>query len=365
MDTERCLNSSSDGDSINLSLSNTPITCSDNQFIRISLQNFSAYKSFTNINPNNNTFRITHNGSNAQTDKALYIPPGNYSSINDLASKFATILGNQLAADLTLTYTVPNATLLPPQSGTSDNIISFTLKFNASHNITDLKIRTLIDDGDTFEVLGTNRISDDDGTPAWHLLDSCNVDLSVTDEVTVNCYYNAQLSSQQNVYLRSDLNSTSIQTESFIAGNNDKNVGSKISSSNILGRMIIDNDFVNFNTASSDEYSINVGSKMINHMRLFITDSHGRKIPPNIKYQNNVPVYPQSDQLRLGNRSFEAVIKVDILQYTNVRNNQLITEKGEETIPARFELYNPLNKKIDLGTSSRDLGKNSFQSYRK
>ncbi len=75
-------------------------------------------------------------------------------------------------------------------------------------------------------------------------------------------------------------------------------------------------------------------------MRLFITDSHGRKIPPNVKYLNNLPVYP-TDQLRLGNRSFEAVLKVEIMQYTGQRNNHFITEKTGPSIPARFELYSP------------------------
>jgi hypothetical protein len=350
IDSERCLNASSDGDSIALTLNQHPITCDDNQFIRLSLQNFSAYKSFTNININNNTFRITHNDStNPQTDKALYIPPANYSSLNDIATAFANSLGTQLGTDLGLTYTIPNATLFPPQSGTSDNIIAFTLKFSGNHGLTQLLIRTLIDDGDIFEVLGTNRIKEDNGLASWHLLESCNVNLSVADEITVQCYYNAQLSSQQNVYLKTDVNSTSIQTESFASGNADNANGSKMSASNILGRMIVDTDFINFNTSSSDEYSINLSTKMINHMRLFITDSHGRKIPPNVKYINNIAVYP-TDQLKLGNRSFEAVIKVEIMQYTGARNNQLITEKTRHTIPARFESFSPysLNTKLKM-----------------
>jgi hypothetical protein len=344
IDTERCLNSTSDGDSINLTLNHVPITCSDNQFIRMSLQNFSAYKSFTNINPNNNVIRITHDGATSQTDTKLYLPCANYGSLNDLAQNLADLIGNQLAADLSITYTGYDA-VLPPQAGTSDNIISFTLDFSGNHNLSTLLLRTLIVDGDSYEILGTNRIREDDDTPAWDLLNSVSVDLTISNKVTVNCLYNAQLSSQQNVYLKTDINSTSIQTESFVSGNNDTNGGSKISSSQILGRMIVDNDFINFNTSSSDEYSINLSTKIINHMRLFITDSHGRKIPPNVKYLNNEPVatvgYPNIDQLRLGNRSFEAVLKVEIMQYTGQRNNHFITEKTGPSIPARFELYSP------------------------
>jgi hypothetical protein len=349
IDTERCLNSTSDGDGINLTLNHVPITCGENQYIRLSLQNFSAYKSFTNINPNNNMVNITHDGATAQTDTPLFLPCANYSSINDIATAFADLIGTQLASDLGLTYTIPNSKLNPPQSGTTDNIISFTIKFNGNHGLSLLLIRTLIKDGDSFEILGTNRIREDDSTSAWHLLNSVNVDLSVLDEITVNCLYNAQLSSQQNIYLKTDINSTSIQTESFVSGNNDIQGGSKISSSQILGRMIVDTEFINFNTSSSDEYSIHLSTKMINHMKLFITDSHGRKIPPNVKYLNNLPVYP-TDQLKLGNRSFEAVLKFEIMQYSSSRNNHFVSDKVISNIPARFESYSPycLNGKPKL-----------------
>ena len=75
LDTERNLNATSDGDSINLSLNQTPITCSDNQYIRLTLQSFSMYTTFTYVNPNKNIFRITNDGSvSAQTDSLLYLP---------------------------------------------------------------------------------------------------------------------------------------------------------------------------------------------------------------------------------------------------------------------------------------------------
>ena len=100
LDTERNLNATSDGDSINLSLNQTPITCSDNQYIRLTLQSFSMYKSFTNVNPNNNIFRITNDGAvSAQTDLPLYLPTQDYASLNSLAAQFALTLATQLSID--------------------------------------------------------------------------------------------------------------------------------------------------------------------------------------------------------------------------------------------------------------------------
>jgi hypothetical protein len=359
VDTERNLNATSDGNSIMLSLNQTPITCSSNQYIRLTLQSFSMYKSFTNVNKNNNVFRITHDGATPQADLALFLPSLDYRSLNTLATQFATILGNQLAADIgggttfTISTTAPDA-LTPAPTADTDNIITFTLEFSNNHLLTQLLIRTLVEDGDSFEVLGTNRIRADDGTPAWNNLNSVFTDVAThPKKVTVKCLYNAQLSSQQNMYLRTDINNTNIQTESFVAGSTDNTSASSLSSSNILGRMVIDNQFVNFTTGTQMEYFVSLTTKQITHMRLYITDSHGRDIPPNVQTLNNAdqsPVYPAlTAQSTLGNRSWEGVIKVDIVQFMGGQNQKLESAPVVHSVPARFGTE-PLNK-LDYGES--------------
>jgi len=126
VDTERYLNNTSDGDSIMLSLNQTPITCKDNQFIRLTLQSFSMYKSFTNINANNNVFRLTTTGGTVPvpvTDAALYLTSYDYASKNSLALQFANILAPALATasgvDLSA-IPIPTTgvdAITPPQSG--------------------------------------------------------------------------------------------------------------------------------------------------------------------------------------------------------------------------------------------------------
>ena len=356
LDTERNLNATSDGDSIMLSLNQTPITCAENQYIRLTLQSFSMYKSFTNINPNNNIFRITDDGAISQpVDLPLFLPPQDYASLNSLAFQFANTLATQLALDtgvalaaVPIPTTGPDA-ILPPQSGDTNNIIRFRIDFVGPHGLTQLLIRTLVEDGDCFEILGTNRIRADDGTPAWPLLNSLVVDLAPAsaptpaNSIIIQCLYNAQASSQQNVYLRTDINNTNIQTESFSSLNTDVVGASQLSSSRILGRMIVDNDFVNFTTGTQMEYFVSLTTKQITHMRIYITDSHGRSIPQNVPYNNNIPVYPPAYQLTLGNRSWEGVIKVDIVQFMGGQNNVLQSTPVFHSVPARFGTE-PLNK---------------------
>ena len=357
VDTERYLNATSDGDSIMLSLNQTPITCSDNQYIRLTLQSFSMYKSFTNVNANNNIFRLTTVGGTVPapvTDAKFFLPSMDYASRNTLGLEFATLLANALAtasgvalAATPVPITGANA-LTPPASGNTDNIITFRIDFTAAHNLTTVLVRTLIEDGDSFEILGTNRIRADDGTPAWDLLNSLTVDLTNANYILVSCPYNCQLSSQQNVYLRTDVNNTNIQTESFNAENTDVVGSNNLSSSRILARMGIDNEFVNFTTGTQMEYFVNLNTRQLTFLRLFITDSHGRNIPQNVQrvlagLTGNDPLIPPVEQLTLGNRSWEACIKVDIVQFMGGQNGVLQTQLPVPTVPARFGT-DPLNK---------------------
>jgi len=127
-----------------------------------------------------------------------------------------------------------------------------------------------------------------------------------------------------------------------------------MASSDILGRMIIDNEFINYTTGTQLEYFVNLSARSLQFMKLFLTDSHGRIIPNNVKYLEtpvgsiNQPAYTDS-QATLGSRSWEGVIKVDIVQFMGGQNNVLQSELPVNNIPARFESF-PL-KHLDYGAS--------------
>ena len=124
--------------------------------------------------------------------------------------------------------------------------------------------------------------------------------------------------------------------------------------------MIIDNDFVNFATGTQMEYFVNLNTRQLTFLRLYITDSHGRSIPQNVQrhladaagppvIKGNDPLLPPIEQLTLGNRSWEAAIKVDIVQMMGGQNGVLQSELPVPTVPARFGTE-PLNK-LKYGSS--------------
>lgn len=345
VDSERDLAPNSRGDNIYLPLQQTPITCADNQFIRLTLQSFSMYKNFTNVNTNNDTFRYTldqdYSGSGGQTgtinkNVALELTNQNYASLYDLAKEFGTKLASQLQTHLNKTATLNLTTIKPANTttlaGTTNNIISFEIDITA-HGITaDLVIQFKVADGDIFELLGGDRIRNatDETTP------SITADTSNANKVVFTCKYPAQLSTQQNIYLRTNVSNTNIQTESFDAGNSDVVGGDNVmGGSRILGKIIIDNEFATFTSGTQMEYFVNLLQKQVNTLQLYLTDSHGRSLPF------------LAGQTTLGNASFECVVKVDILQYMTPMNNTLNSGGVQRTIPARFGTE-PL-KHIDYG----------------
>jgi len=375
VDSERNISQTSTGQDIMLALSQTPITCADNQFIRLTLQSFSMYKSFTNVNINNNLFRINGAfGAGAApaptaSDFAVYLDDKNWLEPNLLGSEFATQLSGALAylsgvpltaTPITLPEAITTAGNNPSNSGNNDNIISFVINFTAPHQITNLAVQFKISDGDIFELLGGDRIYPTDPATTSSIFLDLAPDFGAglqLDKILVRCKYNCQLSTQQNVYLRTDINNTNIQTESFNAGNTDNRLSTNLSSSRILAKLVIDNEFINYTTGTQMEYFINLTTKQITFLRLYLTDSHGRSIPENVRRQypartgatayqpivdagapNPTPV----NQNTLGNRSFECVVKVDILQYMGGQNNILKAPPPPKTVPARFGTE-PLN----------------------
>ena len=413
VDTERMMNSTSNGNEIMLSLNQTPITCDSNQFIRLTLQSFSMYKSFTNCNANNNIFNFsgvtTHAGAlsypatepaGTSVDYPMYLAPADYqpgnAGRNELASDFANRLASALSVQcnqaLAATPIDPN-TLYPKTGSGGENIISFRIDFAAAHSFTSLQVRTLVQNGDCFELLGTNRIraAPPTGTAAytaWTKLTSCSVDLAPASapipgaSILITCPYNCQLSTQQNVYLQSDISGTNIQTESFASGNTDTPGVNQMSASRILGRMTVQDSFVDYTSQTQMEYFVSVSSKQITFLRLRIVDSHGRVIPPGIRtiasstpatltspydsagilepggnspvIQNgltnpDISLFSESTQAQFGNRSWEGVVKVDILQHMSLPNNTLETAPIVHTVPARFGTE-PLNK-LNYGKS--------------
>jgi hypothetical protein len=414
LDTERCVPSAATGDDTSFPLSSTPITCADNQHIRLTLQSFSCYKNFYNVNPNNNKFRvILPSGTpgnqippvDYQGINYLTIPQGDYASRHDIALVFTRTVARFLqlaftrdfAGGGTLDEGVVPGNILPSvntDAGTSqDNIYYGEILWNGTWPPSSaawlpeyIVIQANVADGDFFELLGVNRVTDpnDITTSSFAIDRGTNGALGPADDGTIKIagLYPMQLTTQQNIYVRTNLTNTNIETESYDAGSTDV-LNAQMQSSPILGKIIIDNEFCVFTAQTQLEYFVNVAGRQLAFCRLYLTDSHGREIPsgvrrvecpildqttkwdtltapndylsiePLLNNQKDIGYSPspinQNKQKTLGNFSYEGVIKIDIVQYLGGQNNVLQSQLPVKTIPARFG-SEPLNN-LDYGKS--------------
>ena len=381
-DSERDINSSSTGDNVHISLNETPITAANNQFLRLSLQAFSMYRTSTNVSPNNCIFRVSCQraaGGTIITNLPKALDNGNFSRVDimrDLALKISEVV------QVSTGVAIPGTTVEAPTGiftmdkgftnfipGTPDNIMRVRIDYGTTdHLIKDdsLIIQCLVDEGDSFELFGGNRLYSLGGQSLY-------VDTTTNSKrVDIYGFYPMQESTQQNTYLYCNLNSTNLQTKSFSAGSTDlKDAAAGTESSRILGRIINDTDFNVFTTETQMEYFLNLSSKTLNFIELRIADSHNRPVPPAINYKLNTGVQPDGSflpemvfddtlglpasankQNTLGNRSFEGVIKVDVVQMMSPANNTL-------TAPP---IRNPVNPRLTSNVLSKTTAPDDYLS---
>jgi len=344
VDSGRALQSDSTGDNIKFALNHHPISCGDNQFIRLSVQNFQMYKSWYNVNNNNNKFRINSTqsfpaGSNVALSNVLdnnkgKLAEGNYATMYELASAFASGVGTTLATWTGLTvssYSGINPLSGQDVAGTGTNNIQFTITFTTVHGITAslLNLQTQVEDGDACDLLGGVRlITLNDITS-----NSATITAPTTSSLLFVMPYNCQLTTINSIYLKTDLNTTNIGTITYLGRNTDDIASTdQIIQSRILAKIIPDVEFAGFTTQTNLEYFVNLTQKTLTHLSLRLTDSRDRPLPLILPstLSNTKPSNVN------GNRSFEAVIKIEIIQYLN-REPPLQSTPVPHSLTPRFE----------------------------
>ena len=333
-------NSVSTGDDYQLNLTGVNLDADKGQIIRLTVNNFSMYKTFTNVNAHNSYFTLR----SSQATTPLVLPHKNHDTIRAIALDFADTLKAQLlidagnAASSATKVVVQDVTPVASAgvAGTSNNVISFKLEFQDAndagvpHNLTSAlvhfyeKVPTSsgTKDSDVFSLLGGNRIHDNTDTTTNSITTTIN-----TNDIVFTCLYPAQRHTEQFVYLRTNLTSNSLATSSLEAGNHSHDV-TNVHHTNILGRFVIDSEVVQYAAGTGREYFIDLPTQRhLNNIRLYLTDHHGRPLSTFGEAQNT-----------LGNINFNLVLRCDIIQRR--APNEHFTPPVQRTAPARFS--NPL-----------------------
>ena len=334
VDSSRGHSANSKGDDFELNLGHTNVVADEGQYIRLSLNNFSMHKTFTDINDSNNTFKLQCITSSGASEIDRTIAKKNYTTLNALANAFADAVGNGIvaqtsAASFTKSEITPNSTT--SVGGDSDYIISFKLTFNTNHNLTATpKIWFVLNTSDSFEILGGDRVENYDVATS---LSSVSVSKTV-DTVTVTCLYPAQRQTIDHVYLRAvGTQNTSVETLGFL--NPNETHKADVTDSDILAKIPVDVEYCSYEAQTGREYFLNIRQKVLTNLRFRLTDRHNRPIGRVFNSASNTASGTGSNQSTLGNLSFNAVIRVDIIQQRHPRH--LETTGIPERTAARFE----------------------------
>lgn len=346
------------GDKFELDLNSEGIHLDEGQYLRLTLNNFEMYKTWTNVNDNN---RLTElfigedvEGETVYEKRLVALDPKNYEFVNDIAvefaNKFKDVIDDKYGCTGVISAVTPDATA--GINGTTDNIISFvyTATLGSAIDLTAIYGRCPEGIGDAYALLGCNRgrDSDPDNTKSYDITITTNTASSLV--LTVSMYYPAQRSTTSSIYLRTSLNTSGSETASLNDPNTPAN-RSQVIQSNIWAKIPVNSEFCVFNSNTGREYFIDVSQKYLSHFRLFLTDEHNRPIGRRpVDTQANTPNYffnsltsssAANNQSTLGNLNFSCVIRVDIIQQSHP--NQAFTDPYVNPTMARQSglLLNP------------------------
>ena len=328
VDSSRSHTTGSKGDDFLINLQDAGVHAGDGEHIRMTLDNFSMAKVFSDVNANNNQFRFKTTGGTS-VDKIGYLENLNHNSVYDLAISFANALRKLLADNIAACTEAAAHTEVSPSSASvsSDNIIKFTVNTTGVHGITSAIIQLNADQTDSYELLGGDRVSDGDDTTS-----SVTVTAPTTTSIRVVCKYPAQRSTLPFIYLRAPgVLNTNIETKGLRHHADDHK--SDTAHSDILGRVVVaSSEWVQYTAQTGREFFLDIHQKQLNFLRLRLTDSHNR--PIGRKTLSNTATGNGTEQSTLGNLNFSCVIRFDTVKTKSV--HYLETEHYTPNVPARF-----------------------------
>lgn len=316
----------SQGDDVKIHFEGQTIEAKDGELIRINLLNFTMFNNTYMVNQNNGRMNVVGTSSSGTFNDTISLTYKNYINLKDLATDFATKLGTYLATKSSAT-TFENTTINPSSTtmgSTDDRLLDITLtaknvsNSTISHGITELRIQMPESVGDGYCLLGGKRQDDTTDTDFDSLIIT-GISAGATT-IRVQGYFPMQRMTDPFVYLR--CNNAQNGLEMSVLSNDRGRYNADIINSDILAKVFKDVEYITYNSSTGEEYFMNLQQRKLSNLRLFLTDSKGRKLG-RLSSQRDLGtsagkqtagVFDSKEQSTLGNLYFTAVLRVDIIK---------------------------------------------------
>ena len=335
----------SEGDNVEIHFEGNSIEAHDGEILRLSLLNFTCYNNIYHVNGNNNTIQIFAGGASSplilDTGDKAYLTPQYIERLHAISNNFATILSDHLAqkavdngATSVDHFSVVSAAPLASQQmqSTGTRLLDVTIQSEdaanvaTAHNLTDVTIQCLEGDGDSYALLGGNRID----SPASNTDSSFKITIPTTTTIRIQGYYPMQRTTDPYVYVRCNQQQTGLEMSVLQKAIGGSNVD--IVNSNILAKAFRQVEFIHYDAQSGgEEYFMNLQTKKLSNLNIFLTDSKGRRLGRRANQThdktgsgliNNLTsnTFYGTEQSTLGNLFFTGVLRVDIIKVRDARH---------------------------------------------
>ena len=211
----------------------------------------------------------------------------------------------------------------------SKRLIDLTLTYPNTCTVTAIAIRCFQDDGDSYLLLGGNRVEGKfpgETKVASTTATSFSVDKTLPSgqiQFVVKGFYPLQRSTEQFVYVRCQSQTSNIEQRILSGSSTIKN---DVTTSSILAKIPINNEFITFTSSTNKEFFVNIPQKKLTSLNLRLTDSRDRSLgrtEANKSQLTAAGLYNgvtadlaqgATFQSTKGNLSFTATIRADIVQ---------------------------------------------------
>ena len=354
--------------SVTLSVPQGMMECQDHQTLRVTLASFQMRKNFYNVNQHNNTFFVFAKTGVPATPVAYHqveISPGDYQYRNQQLDAIQSSLATQMNASVVVALKAMGATAPTCVSAWQANTGRWVLEIkNVPATWTDIKLVSfkIPDYRGTPQNLITKAVAGNSGfafQSSSDLLGGCphtkidlggTTDLEQYDELTSMFVstaplaaqdqsfvglFKAALSTDDSIYVRTNLQNTGFQTAGFDTGGDQypqiraTQILAKVSLANLQNRSVFfttdrvvvasppaqgsnqptstyeafDTEIIDYQDKGDLVYSLRLTNRNISEFNLSITDRLGRLLPA-----------ISNEQVACNNMSWTATLRIDVLE---------------------------------------------------
>ena len=276
-----------------IAMNSNPLTTGNNQYGRLSVTQFSAYRNFFYVNQWNNKVWVTCVKGGVAKDALIELTKQDYGNIGDIAAEFSTKLIAAFLAMTGVALTVKVGTQSPiagfTKGDTGSGIFGVTLETTgAAHGITNVKLqcRQYLQDpnvaasvpaqgaygfNDSYALLGGKRIGTQDAAA-----ESFTAVNGATDELVITGFFPLQRTTTQYLYMSCSENTSNMESQNISAAQPLSDT--HIVSSSIIAKIPINDTLIGFQQDQSTPFFVELDNRHISEILFEIKDHHGRTI---------------------------------------------------------------------------------------